>query len=162
MTPEFAMDIQHALGADIVMAFDECTHGKTDRRKSEAAMYRTLRWLERCAKRHEGHDEQMLFPIVQGNMFEDLRVESIKGALEFAKCGFSIGGLSVGEPKEVMYRMLDVLRPLLSRRSAALSDGRRQPRLSDRGDIARHRHVRLRAAHAHGAQRHGVHAVTAI
>ena len=92
MTPEFAMDIQHALGADIVMAFDECTHGKTDRRKSEAAMYRTLRWLERCAKRHEGHDEQMLFPIVQGNMFEDLRVESIKGALEFAKCGFSIGG----------------------------------------------------------------------
>lgn len=111
MTPEFAMDIQHALGADIVMAFDECTHGKTDRRKSEAAMYRTLRWLERCVMRHEGHDEQMLFPIVQGNMFEDLRVESIKGALEFAKCGFSIGGLSVGEPKEVMYRMLDVLRP---------------------------------------------------
>lgn len=111
MSPEFAIKIQHSLGADIIMAFDECTHGDTDRRASERAAYRTMRWLERCAKEHEGHDSQMLFPIVQGNMYEDLRVECVKNVLQYAKCGFSIGGLSVGEPKEVMYRMLDVLRP---------------------------------------------------
>lgn len=111
MSPEFAIKIQHSLGADIIMAFDECTHGDTDRRASERAAYRTMRWLERCAKEHEGHDSQMLFPIVQGNMYEDLRVECVKNVLQYAKYGFSIGGLSVGEPKEVMYRMLDVLRP---------------------------------------------------
>lgn len=110
MTPEDAIDVENKLGADIIMAFDECTEGHTDYKKSKIAMERTLNWLDRCYKHHK-NENQMLFPIVQGNMYEDLRVESIKRTLPYAKCGFSIGGLSVGEPKEVMYKMLDVLRP---------------------------------------------------
>lgn len=110
LTPEDAIQIQHALGSDIIMAFDECTASDTNYKKSRIAMERTLAWLDRCYKAHEGHEDQMLFPIVQGNMYKDLRKESIQRTLEYAKCGFSIGGLSVGEPKPVMYEMLDMLR----------------------------------------------------
>lgn len=109
LTPETAIDIENALGADIIMAFDECTAAGTDYKKSKIAMERTLKWLERCYKHHK-NENQVLFPIVQGNMFKDLRIESIKRTVEYAKCGFSIGGLSVGEPKEVMYETLDILR----------------------------------------------------
>ena len=111
LTPEDAVRVQNALGADIIMAFDECTAAGTDYRKSKAAMERTLRWLDRCMKAHADWDRQTLFPIVQGNMYEDLRLESVKRTAEYAKCGMAIGGLSVGEPKEVMYRMLDLIRP---------------------------------------------------
>lgn len=110
ISPQKAMQIQQDLGADIIMAFDECTEGNADYNKAKIAMERTLKWLELCYNSHD-NEEQMLFPIVQGNMYEDLRIESIKNTLPFAKCGFSIGGLSVGEPKEVMYKMLDVLKP---------------------------------------------------
>lgn len=109
-TPEKAMEIQEALGADIIMAFDECTAAGVDRAKAEKAMERTLRWLERCYKAHKV-ESQALFPIVQGNMYADLRVESIKRTLPYANKGIAIGGLSVGEEKSVMYEMLDVLRP---------------------------------------------------
>ena len=111
LTPEDAVRVQNALGADIIMAFDECTSADTDYRKSGRAMERTLRWLDRCVKAHTDWDRQMLFPIVQGNMYEDLRKESAKATAEYARCGIAIGGLSVGEPKEVMYRMLELLRP---------------------------------------------------
>ena len=110
LTPEDAIKIEEQLGADIVMAFDECTAAGTNYRKSAAAMQRTLQWLERCKKAHKRED-QMLFPIVQGNLFEDLRLESVKATAPYARCGMAIGGLSVGEPKEVMYKMLDVMRP---------------------------------------------------
>lgn len=110
LTPENSIEIQQALGSDIAMAFDECTAAGTGREESAAALERTLKWLERCYKRADRKD-QMLFPIVQGNMFKDLRVESIKATLPYAKCGIGIGGLSVGEEKPVMYEMLDVLRP---------------------------------------------------
>lgn len=110
ITPEKAMEIQHALGSDIVMAFDECTKGDADYRTARKALTRTLNWLERCYNSHD-RDNQLLFPIVQGNMYKDLRIESVESILPYAKCGFSIGGLSVGEPKEVMYDMLDTLRP---------------------------------------------------
>ena len=110
LTPEDAIKIEEQLGADIVMAFDECTAAGTNYRKSAAAMQRTLQWLERCKNAHKRED-QMLFPIVQGNLFEDLRLESVKATAPYARCGMAIGGLSVGEPKEVMYKMLDVMRP---------------------------------------------------
>ena len=110
LTPEAAIKIEEQLGADIIMAFDECTAAGTNYRKSAGAMQRTLSWLERCVKAHTRED-QMLFPIVQGNLYEDLRIESVKATAPFAKCGMAIGGLSVGEPKEVMYKMLDVIRP---------------------------------------------------
>ncbi len=108
--PEDAIAIQEALGADIIMAFDECTAAGTSYEKSREAMERTVNWLDRC-KKAKTRDDQMLFPIVQGNMFEDLRVESIKRTLPYAECGIAIGGLSVGEEKPVMYKMLVVLAP---------------------------------------------------
>ena len=108
--PEESMHIQQQLGSDIVMAFDECTAAGTDYEKSKEAMERTLRWLDRCSK-HDFSGKQMLFPIVQGNMYADLRLESLKRTIPYAKCGIAIGGLSVGEPKPVMYEMLDVLQP---------------------------------------------------
>ena len=111
MTPEKSIEIQRALGSDIMMAFDQCTPGGVTYEKSVTAMERTLRWLERSAKAAEGAENQMLFPIIQGNMFEDFRIESAKRTVPYAKCGIAIGGLSVGEPKDVMYRMLEAIRP---------------------------------------------------
>lgn len=109
ITPEKSIDIQNALGSDIIMAFDECSAPGCDKRYAERALDRTHKWLERCSK-HHADDRQMLFPIIQGNMFEDLRIRSVKECAEFARCGIAVGGLSVGEPKSVMYRMLDVMR----------------------------------------------------
>ena len=110
ITPEYDMEIQNALGADIIMAFDHCTEIGVTHKEAEDAMNRTLNWLDRCYKAHNNPD-QMLFPIAQGNIYEDLRVESLKRTIPYAKCGIGIGGLSIGEPKDVMYRMLDVLKP---------------------------------------------------
>ncbi|MCH5166016.1 MAG: tRNA guanosine(34) transglycosylase Tgt [Clostridiales bacterium] len=109
-TPEKSIDIQNALGADIIMAFDECSAPGCDHAYAERALDRTLKWLDRCAVHHKD-EKQMLFPIIQGNMFEDLRKLAVKETVPYAKCGIAIGGLSVGEPKSVMYKMLDVLRP---------------------------------------------------
>ncbi|MEG1581976.1 MAG: tRNA guanosine(34) transglycosylase Tgt [Clostridia bacterium] len=110
ISPEKAIGIQNKLGSDIVMAFDECTHTDIGYEKARLAMERTLSWLDRCYK-VQNNPKQMLFPIVQGNIFADLRLESLKRTLPYAKVGFSIGGLSVGEPKPKMYEMLDVLAP---------------------------------------------------
>ncbi len=112
ITPEKDMDIQHALGSDIMMAFDECTTYGTDYKKSRIAMERTLNWLDRCYKYHN-NDNQALFPIVQGNFYKDLRLESLERTKPYVKYGLAIGGLSVGEPKELMYEMLDALKPNL-------------------------------------------------
>ena len=110
ITPERAIEIENNLGADIIMAFDQCTPPGIDHRAATKAMKRTLDWLDRCYQHHTVKD-QALFPIVQGNMFKDLRVESLKETIPYAKYGMGIGGLSVGEPKEVMYEMLDALLP---------------------------------------------------
>ncbi len=111
-TPEKAMQVEQNLGADIIMAFDECSEYGYNHAQAEAAMKRTAAWLERCYKFHDKQD-QALFPIVQGNMYKDLRGESLKRTLPFVKHGIAIGGLSVGEPKPIMYEMLDYLQPLL-------------------------------------------------
>ncbi len=110
ITPEKAIDIENNLGADIIMAFDECTAYGTDYNGSKKAMHRTLNWLDRCYNHHK-NPNQALFPIVQGNMYKDLRLESLKETLPYAKYGFGIGGLSVGEPKEIMYEILDEMLP---------------------------------------------------
>ncbi len=110
ITPEKAIDIENNLGADIIMAFDECTAYGTDYNGSKKAMHRTLSWLDRCYNHHKNPD-QALFPIVQGNMYKDLRLQSLKETLPYAKYGFGIGGLSVGEPKHIMYEILDEMLP---------------------------------------------------
>ena len=110
ITPERAIDIENNLGADIIMAFDECTPYGADKRYSERAMHRTLSWLDRCFHHHK-NEEQALFPIVQGNVFKDLRLKSLKETVPYAKYGIGIGGLSVGEPKSVMYEVLDEMYP---------------------------------------------------
>ena len=108
ISPEKAMDIEHNLGADIMMAFDQCTSYGTDHKNSKIAMERTLRWLDRCYNVHNV-EHQALFPIVQGNMYKDLRETSLKETIPYAKYGIAIGGLSVGEPKPVMYDILDFM-----------------------------------------------------
>lgn len=111
ITPERCMQIQEDLGADIIMAFDECTPGICDYQTAKKAQERTTMWLERCFKAHTTKN-QMLFPIIQGNMYKELRKKSLDEVSKFAKCGIAIGGLSVGEPKETMYEILDFLQPL--------------------------------------------------
>jgi queuine tRNA-ribosyltransferase len=114
LTPEKVMQIEKELGADIIMAFDECAPADSSESYTRQAMERTLKWLSRCRDewRNNGSGKQMLFPIVQGGMFKNLREESLKRTLPFVECGFGIGGLSVGEPKNVMYDILDFMYPL--------------------------------------------------
>ncbi|MCL2847710.1 MAG: tRNA guanosine(34) transglycosylase Tgt [Firmicutes bacterium] len=109
-TPEKAMQIEQDLGADIIMAFDEVASAEATERETERALHRTINWLDRCTNAHKNNQTQMLFPIVQGGMSASLRRLSIKKTLPYAKCGLAIGGLSVGESKDVMYDMLDVLK----------------------------------------------------
>ena len=110
ITPERCMQIQNDLGSDIIMAFDECTPYGATREESISAMKRTHAWLERCYDAQK-NPKQMLFPIVQGNLFEDLRDESLEFCKKYARCGIAIGGLSVGETKQLMYDMLSYMQP---------------------------------------------------
>ncbi len=112
ITPEKDMEIQEALGADIIMAFDQCTEAGASYSEALEAKRKTKLWLDRCAKAHT-NPKQMLFPIVQGNIYKDLRAECVQDCLPHAKCGIAIGGLSVGEEKSVMYEILEQLNPLL-------------------------------------------------
>ncbi len=111
-TPEKAISIEENLGADIIMAFDECSEYGFTHTQAKDAMDRTAKWLERCVKA-KTRDDQALFPIIQGNFYRDLRLESARITRQYAVDGIAIGGLSVGEPKEIMYEMLDLIRPEL-------------------------------------------------
>lgn len=113
LTPEKAMEIQNALGSDIMMAFDECTPWPAEKDYAKKSLERTTRWLERCIKAHERSKDQALFGIIQGSTYADLRVQSAKEITSFDLPGYAIGGLSVGEPGELMYEMLEVTTPLM-------------------------------------------------
>ncbi|MDR3224707.1 MAG: tRNA guanosine(34) transglycosylase Tgt [Clostridiales Family XIII bacterium] len=140
LTPEKSIEVQHALGADIIMAFDECVAYPADRSYTEESLGRTSRWLARCIDTHtqngeqahtshdkcpphdayahahaqnEGPKPQALFGIMQGGMYPDLRRRSAEAITAYDLPGYAIGGLSVGEPKDVMYEILDVCTPLL-------------------------------------------------
>ena len=110
-TPEKSIGIQENLGADIIMAFDECSD-PNDHAYTKLAMDRTYRWAERCVK-VKRRDDQALFGIIQGGVQADLRAESAKFISSLDTPGIAIGGLSVGETKDEMYSMLDVMQPLL-------------------------------------------------
>ncbi len=117
-TPEYVMDIQRIIGADIIMAFDECPPYPSEYDYAEKSMHLTHRWLKRCIKRFDetepkyGHS-QSLFPIVQGSTYIDLRKQSAEFIAEQNQPGNAIGGLSVGEPAEDMYEMLAVVNGIL-------------------------------------------------
>ena len=117
-SPEKAIDIQRKIGADIIMAFDECTPYPCDKPYARNSMKMTHRWLDRCIKRFKettslyGH-EQELFPIVQGSTYHDLRKESAKYISDSNCFGNAIGGLSVGEPAEMMYESTDIVCSIL-------------------------------------------------
>ena len=117
-TPENVMDIQRTIGADIIMAFDECCPGTADHRYAQQSMQRTHRWLDRCLSRFNETQplygySQMLFPIVQGCQYQDLREESANYIAQRATSGCAIGGLAVGEPTDIMYRMIEIVNHIL-------------------------------------------------
>lgn len=109
-TPEKSIEIQNKLGSDIIMAFDECSDYGVDYEYAKQALNRTEKWLDRCIAYHK-NDNQLLFPIVQGNFYDDLRLKALENVKKKATVGFSIGGLSVGEPKKRMYEIMDILAP---------------------------------------------------
>jgi queuine tRNA-ribosyltransferase len=113
LTPERAIEIQNALGADIIMAFDECVAYPADKTYAEQAAERTARWLIRCKAAHKDTDRQSLFGIMQGGMYRDLRRRSAERIVAMDLPGYAIGGLSVGEPKALMYEILDDCADLL-------------------------------------------------
>lgn len=112
LSPEKATEVQMALGADIIMAFDECVPYPADYEYARQSTQRTTRWAERCKKAHTRKD-QALFGIVQGGMYKELRTMSAQDLISLDFSGYAIGGLSVGEPKPLMYEMLDHTVPLL-------------------------------------------------
>ncbi|MCZ0702370.1 queuine tRNA-ribosyltransferase [Natronobacillus azotifigens] len=107
LSPEKAMQIQNALGSDIMMAFDECPPYPAEHKYMKDSVERTSRWAERCLKAHERPEDQGLFGIIQGGEYEELRKQSAKDLTSLDFPGYAIGGLSVGEPKDVMNRVLD-------------------------------------------------------
>jgi queuine tRNA-ribosyltransferase len=117
-TPENVMDIQRSIGADIIMAFDECPPGDSDFRYAKDSLDLTHRWLDRCIKRFDETEpkygySQTLFPIVQGCVYKDLRERSAEYMVSKDREGYAIGGLAVGEPTEDMYSMIEVVNNIL-------------------------------------------------
>lgn len=117
-TPENVMDTERIIGADIMMAFDECPPGQSDYQYAKKSLMLTQRWLDRCIKRFNETEplygyEQTLFPIVQGCTFKDLRRDAAKFVADKGADGNAIGGLAVGEPTEVMYEMIEVVNEIL-------------------------------------------------
>ncbi|MFM6938165.1 MAG: tRNA-guanine transglycosylase, partial [Aquirufa sp.] len=114
ISPEDAMDIQRKIGADIIMAFDECTPWPCEYGYAKKSMEMTHRWLQRCCQRFDTTEplygfEQNLFPIVQGSTYTDLRKQSAEFIAAQNRVGNAIGGLSVGEPAEEMYKMTELV-----------------------------------------------------
>ena len=113
-SPEYVMDIQRTIGADIIMAFDECTPYPCDYSYAKKSMHMTHRWLKRCCDRFDSTEpkygyDQTLFPIVQGSVYKDLRKQSAEKIASFEREGNAIGGLSVGEPHDLMYEMTEIV-----------------------------------------------------
>lgn len=113
LSPEKVMEIENALGADIIMAFDECAPYPADHDYVKKSLERTTRWAVRCKEAHKNTENQALFGIIQGGMYRDLREQSAAELIPLDFPGYAIGGLSVGEPKDLMYEVLDYTTPLM-------------------------------------------------
>ncbi len=118
ISPEKSIEIQNSLGSDIMMCFDECVSYPADYEYTKKSMERTTRWAKRCKDFHKNWEDQGLFGIVQGGMYKDLREQSVKDLIEIGFSGYAIGGLSVGEPLELMCEVLDYTTPLLPKDKA--------------------------------------------
>lgn len=117
-TPENNVDTQRRIGADIIMALDECCPGDADRDYAAKSLKLTQSWLERCIRHFDETEplygySQTFFPIVQGCVYDDLRLKAAEHAMKFDREGYAIGGLAVGEPTEEMYRIIELLHPVL-------------------------------------------------
>ena len=113
LSPEKVMEIENALGADIIMAFDECVEYPAEYEYTKQSMERTTRWALRCKEAHKNTEKQALFGIVQGGMYKDLRQKSAEDLIALDLPGYAVGGLSVGEPKELMCDVLEFTTKLL-------------------------------------------------
>ncbi len=113
LTPERSIQIQNSLGADVIMAFDECPPAHANRKEVEEATQRTYRWLERCIQAHQRPQEQALFGIVQGGIHLDLRTEAVRQLTALDLPGYAIGGVSVGEAPELINATVKATAPLL-------------------------------------------------
>ena len=113
ISPEKSMEIQNSLGSDIMMAFDECAPYPSDWDYVKKSLERTTRWAKRCKDAHKYPEKQGLFGIVQGGMYRDLREQSAKEIIDLDFPGYAVGGLSVGEPADIMNEVLDYTTPLL-------------------------------------------------
>ena len=113
ISPEIAVEIQNSLGSDIMMAFDECAPYPADYDYVKNSLERTTRWAKRCKDAHKNTENQALFGIIQGGMYKDLRKQSAEEIIGLDFPGYSIGGLSVGEPKDIMYEVLEYTTPLM-------------------------------------------------
>ena len=112
-SPEKVMEIEEALGADIIMAFDECVEYPSTYEYTKQSMERTTRWAIRCKNSHKNIDEQSLFGIIQGGFYKDLRKQSLEDLVNLDLPGYAIGGISVGEPKEEFLDILNYTAPLM-------------------------------------------------
>ncbi len=113
LSPEKAIEVENALGADIIMAFDECCPYPSTYEYTKKSMNRTTRWAERCKKAHQRQKEQGLFGIIQGGFYKDLRKQSAEDLIKLDFPGYAIGGISVGEPKEEFLDILKYTTPLM-------------------------------------------------
>lgn len=113
ITPEKSIEIQNALGSDIMMAFDECVSYPSDWHYVKDSMERTTRWAKRCKDANKNPDKQAIFGIIQGGMYKDLREQSARELLELDFPGYAVGGLSVGEPADILMQVLDYTVPLM-------------------------------------------------
>lgn len=113
ITPEKSIQIQNALGADVIMAFDECPPTGVSHETMKASIERTYRWLERCLVAHQRPQEQALFAIVQGGIYEDLRAAAAESLVKLDLPGYAIGGVSVGEETSLIHRIVRITAPLL-------------------------------------------------
>lgn len=113
ITPEKSIEIQNALGSDIMMAFDECVSYPSDWHYVKDSMERTTRWAKRCKDANKNPDRQAIFGIIQGGMYKDLREQSARELLELDFPGYAVGGLSVGEPADILMQVLDYTVPLM-------------------------------------------------
>lgn len=113
ISPEKAVKIQNALGSDIMMAFDECLPYPCDYDYAKDSLNTTTRWAKRCLKAHKNTDNQAIFGIIQGSVYRDLRKESARQITSLGFPGYAVGGLSVGEPKDLMYQILEEIMPIM-------------------------------------------------